>query len=251
MRPGPSGIGVIIGIAIIIATIYYSGAGNWLARGLQGLGPGCYSLVPNFGQSVGNAVCNGVNQGAEALLVAGQDVDAFLQGVKERYLSWFSSVPDTQQLAALGDSLGRGISEFASPRSYLEEMMRTGPQQFFARNAAQPFQQAIDSFSISQYYMQHGGYTQAMPWLQQSARQDAGFGLLSQLSLGDIYSRGAGGVPRDPVQAQAYYRLASDSMRTLSSSNSPQAQQMLRSLPASPAVIQRQLNQAIRQLQPR
>lgn len=237
------------GIILIVGLLYYTNAGNWLLTGLGRLGQNCSSMVPDFASSVGYPVCAGVAKGTEFIINISSDIGDFIRDMEQRVSSVFGSGPKFESISDLNFSLRNVAADLASSKDKLNEMIQNGPQQLIGGNTAQQFQQAIDNFTIGQFYLKRGGINDALPWLQQSARQPAGFGVMSQLSLGDIYSQGGSGIAANPRQAQAYYQAASDSLNQLSSSNSPQAQQMLQSLPASPQQIQLQIRQAITQLQ--
>jgi len=246
MRASGGGIG-LVGVVIIIGALYFTGAGSWMMNGLSGLSQNCATMIPNFAASIGYPVCGGVSKGVEFTDDATTRVGNFIRSIEEQ----FSSGARFGSLSELNESLKYAVADLASPKDALNQMISRGPQQLMGGKISQQFQQAVDSFTIGQFYVNRGGLADALPWLQQSAHQPNGFGVMSQLSLGDIYSRGGAGIQPDPRQAQAYYQMASQSLTQLNASNTPQAQQMLGTLPASPQEIQRQIQQTIAQLKRR
>lgn len=247
MRASGGGIG-LVGVLVVVGLLYFTGAGAWMVNGLAGLSQSCISMVPSFATKIGYPVCGGVAKGVEFTDDMSTRVGNFIRSIEERFNDIFSSAPNIGSVRELNDSLRYAVADLASSKDTLNQMIQNGPQQLMSGNLGQQFQQAVDSFTIGQFYMNRGGISEALPWLQQSARQPNGFGVMSQLSLGDLYSRGGAGVQPNNAQAQAYYQLAAQSLQQLSASNTPQAQQMLSTLPASPQVIQQQIQQALTQL---
>ena len=73
---------------------------------------------------------------------------------------------------------------------------------------------------------------------------------MSQLALANLYLKGGQGVAANPGAAASYLTQANGSLGQLSTSNSPQAQQMLGTLPVSPQVLQQQILNTLQQLKP-
>lgn len=238
---GPRGGLGIGGIVVVGAMLYFSGAGRWMVESLKGLNENCYSAVSQLDPSVANLVCANMEK---AFAAAGQ----FAETMKEK-LSGSLGIGDGAAFADMRDAMQARFGALASSSDQLAQMMNAGPHALASGSLTEHFQQAIDSFSIGQHYMGQGQTAEALPWLQQGAVQPQGLGMMSQLALGDLYSSGQGGVKQDPAVAQLYYQQAQNSLSTLMGSGTPQSQQMLGALPASPQVIQQQLNQTILQLQ--
>jgi len=145
--------------------------------------------------------------------------------------------------------MGSNIASLASPADNLASLIHKGPGGVWGGGVS-PFQQAIDSFAIGQSFLKQGdSASAAVPWLQQGAAQPQGFGVMSQLSLANLYAGGANGVVADPQRAQYYLQEALRSMATLSGSNTKQSQQLLKNLPGSPEKIKSDIEKAILQLQ--
>jgi hypothetical protein len=245
-RAAPGGLG-LIGMAVVVCALYYTGAGNWMMLRLQGLSENCHAAVPSIAAPVGYPVCTGVVRGVNEI----DKVATYVGQILGRIPKMFDFSGSSHDLmAGISDSVGQSLAGITSSSESLNAMIRNGPSALTGSNVSQQFQQAVDSFAIGQHYMRSGGDAkQALPWLQQGARQPSGFGLLSQLSLGDLYRRGGAGIPADPARSNAYYRMASDSLGKLNASGTPQAQRLLQTLPTSPQAMQRNINQAIAGMQ--
>ncbi|MDX2095185.1 MAG: hypothetical protein SFW64_04520 [Alphaproteobacteria bacterium] len=232
--------GSLGGLVLIGGLVYFTGAGNWALNNLKGLDANCYSGLSRLGTSVANPVCSGLAKGMEAIDKAATAASVQIDGWKRDLLG----MDGFSKLDAMAASLGKSVSGLTSPGDTLTQMMRNGPGA--VRGGQQPFQQAIDTFAIGQGLLGQGGATaQAVPWFQQGAQQPQGYGVMSQIALGNLYAKGGQGVPADPQRAYYYLDRARQSIAALSASNNPQAQQMLRSLPASPQKIQADLERVI------
>lgn len=228
------------GILIIVALLYFTGAGAWLWQGVNKLDDGCYEVLADIGTSTGSAVCRGITRGLESVGTVVDDVSARLDRVFGR------AQEQVEQFSVSG--LG-SFGDLASPSEALSRMMARGPDMAIGGDLRGQFQQAVDSYAIGWNYLQRGdGAGQALPWLKQGAAQPNGYGMMSQLALADMYRAGRGAVAADPALARAHYMQAKASLDLLMASEAPEAQQMLRSLPTSPQDMSRQLDAAIRGL---
>ena len=245
MGRGPVGGAGLIGILAVAAGLYYSGYGGVMLERLQALSGSCYTALP---VSVARPVCGGLGAAIEGITQLSEKAGNAIRSVDGRVHGVFGP-SQFKGVDSLGGSFKDSIAKLASPGDRLGKLLNSGPGHGVGADASQQFQQAIDSFSIGQQYLtQNKNPAQAMPWLMQGAQQPQGFGVLSQLSLGDVYRNGAPGVPQNPAMAQQYYQMAAGSLTMLSQNNSPQAQQLLGTLPASPQVIQQQILNAIAQM---
>ena len=101
-------------------------------------------------------------------------------------------------------SLRNDVASLSSSSDVLGRMLLAGPQSIGGGSAAQQFQQAIDGYSIGQRYLtQNNNPSMALPWLTRSAEQPQGYGLLSQLSLADLYRSGGTGRSGRPAALAA------------------------------------------------
>ncbi|MES2983929.1 MAG: hypothetical protein V4735_01930 [Pseudomonadota bacterium] len=237
--------GGLVAILLVVGLLYFSGAGTWLWVRVQNLDDQCYMAVAKMNMPVANPVCGGLAKGIEALSHVGQALD----GQMQRFAGLFGGDSQMGQLSGMGARLQDNIASMVSPESQLAKFMHRGPGYSTGARVEEQFQQAVDSFAIGKLYMNDSSTTgQAMPWLQRGAAAPGGFGLLSQLTLGSMYAQGGQGVSQDPQLAEAYLTQAKQSLGVLSGSNTPQSQQMLQTLPASPQELQRQIELAIQQL---
>lgn len=228
-------------LLLVGAAVYFSGAGSWVLENIKGLNASCYSGLSRLSPQVANPVCGALAKGMEAIdeaaSSAGSRIDAWQKGI-------FGN-DGLGKLSSLAASMSNGISGLSSSGDDLARLINAGPSAGFQS----PFQQAIDSFTIGQGFLKQGGDTsKALPWLQQGAQQPQGFGLMSQLSLGNIYANGGYGIEANPQRAQYYLDQAQRSISVLSASNSPQSQQLLKTLPGSPEKIQADIQRAMLQI---
>lgn len=229
-------------LLVIGAAVYFSGAGSWVLKNINGLNASCYSGLSRLGPELANPVCGALAKGMEAIDAAattvGARIDAWQQGLLGN--------DGLGKLSSLAASMSSGISGLSSSGNDLARLISAGP----SAGVQSPFQQAIDSFTIGQDFLKQGGdASKALPWLQQGAQQPQGFGLMSQLSLGNLYANGGYGVAADPQRAQFYLDQAQRSISVLSASNSSQSQQLLGTLPGSPEKIQADIQRAMLQIQ--
>lgn len=253
--PRAPGIG-LTGLLVIIAILYFTGAGAWLWERMRNLEFNCYDGLAAMGTSMGSGFCEGMGD-----LIA--SIDETAAGMIETVEGWFSDnvpyeaqqrIDDMQQFSqSLWDRVSDGTAgSFGSPAGRLEELMREGPNvRLGGRSAADYLRNSLDQFTIGQRYLSDYAPHKAVAWFQQGAQQPGGYGVLSQLTLGDMYRTGSYGVKADPQMASRYYYQAQQSIGTLQQSGTPEAGRLLSSLPASPDAIRQQLDVTIRQLQHR
>lgn len=238
-----SGVG---GLLFLLAILYFSGAGSWLQTRIQrlsGVDVSCYNVLSQVSVGAANSVCGTLTSGMAAMGNISQQAEEIWLSLKQAVSGLFGGASVDNYLAEMSQK----VSGLTSSREALERLMQQGPSAL-----GQSFQQAVDSFAIGNQYLQRGGNAaQALPWLQQGAAQPQGFGLMSQLALGQLFANGGQGVPANPQVAQFYLQQAQQSLGVLSGSNSPQAQQLLQTLPASPQQIMNQITSTLRQMQPR
>lgn len=227
-------------ILIVIGALYFSGAGGKMLANLQGLNTNCYAGLSRLGPQVANPICN-------ALSKAITGIEDFSASIAQRLEQWQYNLfggEGADKLRAMASSLENSVGGLASSGDALAKLISSGPASL-AASGQHSFQQAIDSFAIGQGFLKGGGGAQALPWLQQGALQPQGFGVMSQLTLGSLYANGGQGIAANPQRAEFYLNQAMQSISQLSGSNSPQAQQILQSLPGSPQKIQMDLERAI------
>ncbi len=235
---GRGGIG---GLLLVAALLYFTPLGSKMMANLQNMGTGCYSSLGQVSSRIAGPVCDAVTKGVQAMDDFASNIKAKIDGVTSR-LEGNGIYANLHQMAEVA---GEHVSGFASSSDRLADMVQLGP----GHGSGSAFQQAIDNFTIGQNYLNSGGsLTQALPWLQQGAQQPQGYGVLSQISLGNLYASGGNGVAPNPQLATYYLSQAQGSINALSGNKAPQAQQLLQALPASPQQTQASLQQMIQQL---
>lgn len=239
----------VTGFVIIIALLYFTGAGSWLWERVKTLDESCYDLMVQANLSAGGKVCEVLGRGIEV-------ADNLFSGMRDQVASSGAGEAALANIEQSSRALFARMSESSLPLAgltssgdRLRELVRRGPELLGSNsNPSERLRTALDQFVIGQYYMQEASASQAMPWFQQSAQQPGGYGVLSQLKLGDMYRSGSGGIPANNSASIHYYEQAQASIATLQQSPAPQAQQLLRGLPASPDTLLQQITMTIRQL---
>lgn len=238
---GRSGLIVILFLAVALT---YSGAGSWLWERIKRLDSGCYQMLQDVGAGqMGAPLCRGVAEGIAALERFGNTVGDTFRGWQEQIFS-----DSNESLNNAGQTLRSNIATLASSSETLNQMMQNGPHLSVGTSIQEQFQRGIDSFTIGQSYLSGGTATQAVPWLQQGAAQPQGYGVLSQMTLGNLYHTGGHGIAPNNAKAQIYLEQARHSLDELTGSNTPQAQQVLQTLPAAPQELKQQIDAALQQI---
>lgn len=232
----------LTGLVAVGGLLYFTHAGTWLGEQLGQVENGCYSAVGQIAHGRGTAICSGlgkaVSAGQSVVDGIGNTASQLVERVK-------SAIKGSVDLNSIVGNIHVPSSLLGSDEDALLQKLQVGPQSL----SGNTMRNAMDGFQIGKRFMSNGGtdVTDALPWFRQSA-QVPGYGLLSQLSLGDIYRTGTPDVAANPAAAIQYYAQSYQSISLLQQSNSPEAQQMLSALPASPDQVKQQLLQAIRQL---
>lgn len=229
-----------LGILILLAAIfglYYSGAGVKIMANLKELPVECNVQLSKLSPSVAGNVCNAFDRALNALDEFTNKIGTYegqLIGKIKTSLNFDNSTNMDYYAQANGASGWHGLMSSASA---LEEKIKQGVQ-YANRGSSlgEQIRNAADDFAIGSSYLNNGkgSVADALPWLQQGAAVP-GYGLMSQLSLGDIYNKGTGGVGQNPMMASQYYEQALHSIRTLEASGTGEAQEILKSLPGGSA----------------
>lgn len=232
------------GLLVVGALVYFTGAGGWVMERAQKLDANCYGVLADLGESVANPVCNGLAGGMQAI----QNISASVSHTVSEWRDRLLNTGDLNRLNEYVSGFEQRVASFSSSKEQLTQLIQQGPSALNGQSLTQQFQQAVDSFAIGQLYLKDGNNSAAMPWLQQGASQQGGFGLMSQLTLGNMYAQGGQGVARDPQAATQYLIQAQQSLGQLSAGNTQQSQLLLQSLPVPPQQLRQQIEQAIQQL---
>ena len=232
-----------IGVLILVGVLCYTDVGDRMWNNVKGLDSACYSAMTRMSSQIASPVCGSVSKGIAALESFGGTIHERVVAFKEQLFGNSAFSNANALVSALSDRVG-GL---ASSGDTLSRMVQAGPGHITGQGSS--FQQAIDSFTIGQNYLNGGGnLAQALPWLKQGAQQPQGYGVMSQITLGNLYARGGAGVSPNPQMAQYYLSQAQNSIAALSTNRSPQSQQLLQALPGSPEQTQAQIQQLIHQL---
>jgi len=228
--------GGITTVVILGVALYYTGAAQALWLRMQSLDTSCYSAMQSMGTHMGDPICRGVTK-------VMQTMDLAVDEIAGRIGYSTGAMRDEVLNAA-----NRNMGDYKNLPNRLVQMIADGPSKLTGSEPAQQLQQSMDSFAIGQHFMATDGTpTRALPWLKQGAAQP-GYGVMSQLSLGDLYRTGGNGISPDPVLAEVYYQKAKTSLTLLAQSNTAEAKQALSRLPASPQKTAQQLDAVLAQL---
>jgi TPR repeat protein len=235
---------VLSGAVILGVAMHYTGAGEVVWSRMKTLDASCYSGLSRIGASMADPLCGGIAKAVQALdgmgTEVGDRVKAVHQSINQRILGIAES-------GSIGD-LGRVLDD-TTLSDRLTRVVEGGPKVIRGGSTAAQFQQATDNFTIGQHFMNYdgGAVTRALPWLQQGASQQ-GYGVMSQLSLGDLYRKGGAGMDPNPAIAENYYRQAQSSIALLTKHNSPEARALLEQLPLKPQAMMQQIDTALAQM---
>lgn len=237
----------LTGILIIGAVLYFTGAGAWLWARVKQLPAGCYSLMADIGTSAGEPLCNGMSRALDSV---GDGTSGVLDRIKDKVGASGANMEDYAN--TLFSQIGGGdssLSSLTSSGSRLREMMGQQPIVLPSiTDSGERLRMALDQFVIGQHYLQGANTSQALPWLQNSAQQPGGYGVLSQLTLGDMYRTGSYGVNPNSNYARSYYEGAVQSISSLQGAGTPESRQLLGSLPMPADQLKAQLLQQVQQM---
>jgi len=224
----------LTGILVVGGVLYFTGAGAWLWERTKQLDGACFQALQQMGTVYGSPICEGLSQilhraesGAEQL---GTSVSNVVRSGGQRASADLGRFAD-QLLQNIGGP-GSSLSNMTSSGRQLQRMMEGQPALLSATTSAKlRLRTAMDQFVIGQHHLQLQAPHEALRWLGQSANQPGGYGVLSQLQLGDLYQQGNYGVPKNPQAAAYYYAQAKQSVQALRSDPSDEAKALLMSVP--------------------
>lgn len=241
----------LTGILIIGAILYFTGAGAWLWARVKQLPSGCYALLNEIGTNMGEPVCDALSRGLDSV---GDGTSGMLDRIKDKVgVDASGAVANMEDYANnLFSRVGGGnssLGSLTSSGSRLREMMGQQPIVLPSIvDSQERLRTALDQFVIGQHYLQGAQTSKALPWLQNSAQQPGGYGVLSQLTLGDMYRTGSYGVSPNTPYSRSYYEGALQSISSLQTAGTPESRQLLGSLPAPANQLKAQLEQQLRQM---
>lgn len=224
----------LTGLLIIGGALYFTGAGAWLWERTKQLDGACFQTLQQLGTGYGTPVCEGLSRllhraenGAAQL---GSSLTSAVRSSGQRAGTDLGRFAD-QLLQTIGGP-GSSLSGITSSGRQLQRMMQEQPALLSAGSSAkQRLRTAMDQFVIGQHHLRSQAPQDGMRWLNQSASQPGGYGVLSQLQLGDMYQQGSFGISKNPQAAQYYYQQAKQSVQTLRLDPSREAQMLLQNVP--------------------
>lgn len=241
----------LTGILIIGGLLYFTGAGAWLWERTKQLPSACFAMLNDIGTTMGQSACDALANGLNSV---GDGTSGVMDRIKDKVGAGSgTAVANLEDYAnSLFSRIGGNSSALAgltSSGSRLREMMNQQPIVLPSiADASERLRMSLDQFVIGQHYLQGAQPAKAMPWLQRSAQQPGGYGVLSQLTLGDMYRSGSYGVGQDTNVSRQYYEAAYRSITELQTNGGGEARQLLGSLPAAPEQLKVQLTQQIQRM---
>lgn len=244
---------------VIVAVLYATGILPDLWARTRTATAQCEGTLASSGIPASGTLCGGVRSVVTAIdqvaSRASSQVREWVNAQRLR-LNWeWAANPLRSPVEELGRMLdgvtsgsGWQNSSLTSTEETLQVLLKLGPQRASTYyNQQAPWQGAMDRFALGQRLMESQP-TQGVAWMRQGAAFGE-YGLLPQLSLGNAYMQGTGGVRADPRQALAYYTQAEQSLTRLESSQNPAAKEVLGSLGAPPDQIRAEIIAAIKMIQ--
>lgn len=257
-------------LLIIVGVLYFTGAGGVILKQAQSLPGMCYGQLNSLNSTAAKVVCGMTSEGVKMVSqmsgVAGRELDGFFgnigktisesldMGAITALISKEIGVPESLMQAVQGFDMG-ALQGMQSPEAILSQLMQSGPGSIgVGSDPASQLRAAMDSLTIGQRFLSPGSGSyqpsSAVPWLQQGAMQNE-YGLMPQLSLGNLFLQGGKGIAPNPLMAAGYYQQALGSLTALQGSTQPGAQQVLGGLPVAPQQMQQEIINIIKTIQPR
>lgn len=241
------GRGGLSGLLVLGCIFYFSGAGGWLWERVTKLDEQCYIALNQHAPSIASPVCDTTASMIQGLGGVFEYIRGQFDGFQDRVLGGTGAERLTEYLKGLS------FEGLTSPREQLSQIVSQGPDAL-AQNIGQDsigayFQHSVDSFAIGQGILADKARAiQALPWLRYGANQPMGYGVMSQMALGNLYLQGAPGIPANPQFAEYYLKQAQGSVVTLQGANTPQSQMLLKAMGGDPMEVKSQIDQILRQL---
>ncbi len=239
--------GTVVILGLVGGMVAYPELPRQAWSNISVLDDSCYITVGRYAPEVSGPLCGGVSkviQGVE------QGVGHLYTEAGVLYYSTFGQAKAERISDLMGSARDR-LSQFASSSAVLEQMMERGPSTAGASSGSpiESYQDSINNFVIAQSYLREGSSaSMAIPWLQRGARDNQGYGAMSQLTLGNMYLNGAPGLTANPAIAQSYLLQARNSIGLLKASDSEQAKRMLQAMGGDPNALTMQIEAMIRQI---
>lgn len=241
-----SGFG-LTGFLFLIAVLYFTGAGGWLWARTQGLPEQCHAALSQMGTSVGRGVCRGIGTAVKSVDGVFDEIGRSIDRMTSRVQAYID--PSRLQSAVGELQVSSALASLGSSTAELTERVKRGPQSLGgASTIGERVQSAVDSFTIGNQYLSDHDAARGLAWMKQGARVP-GYGVMSQLSLGDAFSgASATHVGVDYNAAIGYYTQAYHSIKRLQQEGTQEARTVLQSLPGTPEEIKARLSATIAEL---
>lgn len=235
-----SGFGTLTIIGVIVAVLLVTGIGQYLWRNATQLGAHCRDLIQSVGWYQASDTCESI----------GLYVVSFQRSLETMLgESSYGTMMDLEQFAGyMAREFTNSTIGWRAPSldGLIDPNMLGQSLDWDAASAIDRMRYALTQGSAGSSLLQSGQIDQGLGYLKSSAGLGE-YGVLSQLQLGSLYGSGTSGVPLDLGASRQYNLQALQSIETLQTARSPQANRLLNALPASPADLSNQIRQSIGQ----
>lgn len=246
------------GFTLILLLFLLALAVPWFARYGAGLQTRCENISHAFG-GYGAGLCQSMGRitaSLEGIGGLGTHVNGRWQDTLNDWRLSFDNANIQEKIrgvkARFDEQLSGPLGSYVSSDNV--QSLLSGSGASFGTGARGQLSGALSSLVAGQKLLRGDGIaanpSQALDVYKQGANVGA-FGLLPQLELGSLYSQGGYGVTPDIGLATQYQSQALDSLRTLRSSNTPEAQSLLQGLAIDPQTLQLQLEEGLARLRSR
>ena len=220
-------------LAIIVGVLLITGAGQYLWRNTLQLGSFCHEVIAELGIYELDDMCMGIGTSLASLK---NELNAMVGATH-----W----GDTMDIEDFAGMVAREFSSnFGFNAPQLSGFIDPGG---LSTGSLSNLSSSLTMGSMGSNMLSSGNTGLGLQYLTQSANMGE-VGVLSQISLGNAYLNGTGGVPKDLGAAYRYNSMALDSINKLQGSGSPGSKQLLGALPAAPSDMTASLRGALGQI---
>jgi hypothetical protein len=228
-------------LVVLLFVLFLTGAGQAIWRQTMKLGEYCFDAVSFIGYYKGYGFCSSMDSKLVSLDYKVQNligIAGYAEGMSQHDL--LEKMNDYYNLSWVGLN-AHDLKDYLNPdilSMKLSELQQSGTSK------VREWEYALTQGQFGSNLFQKGDAVQGIGYMQNAAGS-GDYGVMSQLQLGSIYGGGLGGVGQDLGLANHYHSKALGSLSNLSMDNSPQAQQVLASLPQAPEKIMQNLRQIL------
>ena len=246
------GLGTIAAVGGIFA---FTGLGGYVIDTVQSLKAPCHQLMNQVGLPHG--ACNMFGDGVQRVSNSIPDMDSLdvlpdfsMPNNMRQFTRQLDQLVDTQ---AFQSAIGPDLAKYVDVDAVRQLDVAMGGTLDQALSETQKLSMALSQTALGNGML--GGQfgqkdpQQAVQWYEQGASMGE-YGILSQLSLGNMYAGGQHTAP-DFGRAEHFYGETLKSLDVLQKADTGEARALLRSLPTDPETLKAQLEQQMSRLKAR